>query len=51
MTRQDEDGHGTHVLSILMKVAPAANFYVARVARDTEDLVNSTINVAEVNGI
>jgi hypothetical protein len=47
-TRRDEDGHGTYVLSLLMKVAPAANFYVARVARNTNDLANSTENVAKV---
>ena len=47
-TREDEDGHGTHVLSLLMKVAPAANFYVVRVARDTQDLANSTSNIAKV---
>lgn len=49
MIRQDTDGHGTHVLSLLMKVAPAANFYVVRVAEGTHDLSNSTSNVAEVN--
>lgn len=45
---QDEDGHGTYVLSLLMKVAPAADFYIARVARNTNDLENSTENVAQV---
>lgn len=44
----DEDGHGTHVLSILMKVIPVADFYVARVAPRRGDLVNSTENVAKV---
>lgn len=45
---KDEDGHGTHVLSILMKVTPTADFYVARVARTKNDLANSTWNVAQV---
>jgi len=45
---QDEDGHGTHVLSILMKVIPAADFYVARVARRKSDLANSSKHIAEV---
>ncbi|KAF7552213.1 hypothetical protein G7Z17_g4462 [Cylindrodendrum hubeiense] len=43
----DEDGHGTHVLSVLMKVAPAADIYVARIARNSPDLRNATENVAE----
>ncbi|RMJ09255.1 hypothetical protein CDV36_011131 [Fusarium kuroshium] len=45
--RRDEDGHGTHVLSLVMKVAPAADIYVARVARDTEGLAHSTKNISE----
>jgi subtilisin family serine protease len=46
--RRDEDGHGTYVLSLLMKVAPAADFYVVRVARNTNGLANSTENIAKV---
>lgn len=46
---KDEDGHGTHVLSVLMKVAPAADIFVARVARDTPDLENATGNIAQVS--
>lgn len=46
---KDEDGHGTHVLSVLMKVAPAADVFVARVARDSADLQNATENVAKVS--
>ncbi|KAK4169925.1 hypothetical protein QBC43DRAFT_306849 [Cladorrhinum sp. PSN259] len=45
--RLDVDGHGTHVLSLMMKVAPAADIYVARVARGTPDLASSTLNIAE----
>lgn len=48
--RRDVDGHGTHVLSLVMKVAPTADFYVARVARDTDDLSASVDNVAKVSG-
>ena len=48
--RRDMDGHGTHVLSLVMKVAPTADFYVARVARDTGDLPASVDNVAKVRG-
>ncbi|KAF4448159.1 hypothetical protein F53441_8394 [Fusarium austroafricanum] len=45
--RQDEDGHGTHVLSLIMKVAPAADIYVARVAKDTTELESSARNISE----
>lgn len=30
---QDEIGHGTHALGLLLKVAPSAEIYVAKVAR------------------
>lgn len=30
---QDEMGHGTHALGLLLKVAPCAEIYVARIAR------------------
>ena len=46
---KDEDGHGTHVLSVLMKVAPGADVFVARVARDTLDLENSAWKIADVS--
>lgn len=46
---KDEHGHGTHVLSVLMKVAPGADIFVARVARDTLDLANAAGNIAEVS--
>jgi hypothetical protein len=45
----DEDGHGTHVLSVLMQVAPAADIFVARVARNTQDLQKAAGNVAKVS--
>lgn len=48
-TARDEHGHGTHVLSLLMKVIPSADFYVARVARNTGELAESTNNVARVS--
>ena len=30
---RDEIGHGTHALGLLLKVAPCADIYVARIAR------------------
>ncbi|KAI9766109.1 MAG: hypothetical protein M1840_006816, partial [Geoglossum simile] len=44
---QDQDGHGTHVLSLLMKIAPAADIFVARIAKETEDLQSASDNVAK----
>ncbi len=40
---QDEIGHGTHALGLLLKVAPCAEIYVARVAR-RETLNPNTFN-------
>jgi hypothetical protein len=40
---QDEIGHGTHALGLLLKVAPCAEIYVARVAR-RENLDPNTFN-------
>jgi hypothetical protein len=47
---RDEDGHGTHVLSLAMKVAPAARLFVCRIARgrEAQDLRNASGNIAEV---
>ncbi|KAI0906589.1 peptidase S8/S53 domain-containing protein [Ustulina deusta] len=42
-----EDGHGTHVVSVLMKVAPAADIFVARVTQDATDLQNASGNIAQ----
>lgn len=44
----DCDGHGTHVLSLAMKVAPAADVCVARIAKNTEDLQNAATNIEQV---
>ncbi|KAK8071439.1 subtilisin-like protein [Apiospora hydei] len=32
----DENGHGTHTVALVMKLAPTADIYVARIARDRE---------------
>ncbi|KAK8092843.1 hypothetical protein PG999_014430 [Apiospora kogelbergensis] len=34
----DENGHGTHTVALVMKVAPAADIYVARIARDRDSM-------------
>ena len=40
---RDEIGHGTHALGLLLKVAPCAEIYVARIAR-RETLDPNTYN-------
>ncbi|WAO91652.1 Peptidase-S8 domain-containing protein [Fusarium falciforme] len=49
--RQDEhvdcDGHGTHVLSLAMKIAPGAEICVARVANSANDLTHSASRIAD----
>jgi hypothetical protein len=46
---QDDDGHGTHIASLIMTIAPTADIYVARVARGGKDVGNIRENVAEVS--
>ncbi|KAI5460318.1 hypothetical protein BGZ63DRAFT_424828 [Mariannaea sp. PMI_226] len=43
----DSDGHGTHVVSLCMKIAPAADICVARIAKDTDDLQNAAENIEQ----
>jgi subtilisin family serine protease len=35
-TMKDESGHGTHVTALLLRVAPEAKIYIAKVAKDEE---------------
>lgn len=46
---QDCHGHGTHLVSLIMKMAPEADICVARVARDPGGLDNASEYVAEVS--
>lgn len=46
---EDIDGHGTYLASLAMTMAATADIYVARVARDSNDLAHSHANVAEVS--
>lgn len=45
----DRDGHGTHVLSLAMKFAPAADVCVARISKNKEDLQKSASNIEAVS--
>ncbi|KAI9928487.1 hypothetical protein ASPWEDRAFT_50364 [Aspergillus wentii DTO 134E9] len=44
---QDGHGHGTHLVSLIMKIAPDAHVYVARVAKNPDDLLGASENVAQ----
>ena len=44
----DSDGHGTHVLSIAMRIAPSADICVGRIAKNSDDFSNSHQRIAEV---
>jgi hypothetical protein len=46
---QDEHGHGTRIVSLLLRIAPKAEIHVARVARDMEGLQNATQTIASVS--
>jgi hypothetical protein len=45
----DCDGHGTLVVSLAMKIAPAADICVARVATNSADLGKASHNIAKVD--
>lgn len=45
---QDCDGHGTHLVSLVMKTAPVADLYVARIAESPRTLLESSEIAAEV---
>ena len=46
---QDCHGHGTHLVSLVMKIAPEAHIYVARIAESPDKLLNASENVAKVS--
>lgn len=45
---EDSDGHGTHIVTLLMELAPSASIYVARVAQNQKNLGSAAKSVAEV---
>ena len=46
--QQDSHGHGTHLVSLIMNIAPNAHVYVARVAKNPDALSMADETVAEV---
>lgn len=46
---EDTDGHGTDVMRLLLKVAPEADYYVAKISRTKQDKdENATKNIISV---
>jgi hypothetical protein len=45
---QDTHGHGTHLVSLIMQIAPDAHVYVARVSKSPGELLQASENVAQV---
>lgn len=45
----DETGHGTHTVALVMKAAPFADIFVARVAKEKGSLRNATENIRDVS--
>jgi hypothetical protein len=43
----DVDGHGTSMLSLLMKLAPFAEICVARIARSDSDLMGQNASISQ----
>lgn len=43
---EDTNGHGTHTLSVIMKVAPMADVYMGRIAKDKGSLKGSVHAIA-----
>ncbi|KAF6813980.1 putative subtilisin [Colletotrichum musicola] len=43
----DDNGHGSHCIALIMKVAPHATIYVARIAKDRGSLRNAAQAIAD----
>ena len=46
-SEKDDDGHGTFTLSLVMKIAPTVDIFVARIARGKDDLQTANHRVAQ----
>lgn len=45
---EDADQHGTAMTTLLLRLLPTAQIYVARVSRDADGLSNAKENIAKV---
>ena len=46
---EDTDGHGTHTTSLLMKIAPSSDLYIAKVDITVKNGIDGTGNVVAVS--
>jgi hypothetical protein len=46
---EDCHGHGTHLVSLVMKIAPETHIFVARIAKSPDELLNASENAAKVS--
>lgn len=46
---EDTDGHGTHTACLLMKIAPHADLYIAKIASTADNAFDGLKNVVEVS--
>lgn len=44
----DQNGHGSHTVALVMKIAPSAEIYVARVARDRNSMGQASHAICQV---
>ncbi len=49
LTPVDSDGHGTHLTTLLLRMAPSAEIYVARVADNSHGLASAESNISQVS--
>jgi subtilisin family serine protease len=48
---EDKSGHGTHAALLLLKVAPEADIYVARVFKDTSNVIDTHVGPAITHAV
>lgn len=48
---RDDHGHGTEIVSLLLRILPNAEIFVARVAKDLDSLVDAGERIAKVRAI
>lgn len=46
---EDTDGHGTHIASLFMKIAPHADLYIAKIAGNAHSGVDGLQKVVAVS--
>ena len=50
-TPTDDHGHGTHLVTLILQLAPYAELCVARVAKHSEELQHAEDNIVKVRNV